>query len=166
MVAALLSYLPRAPGEVCGCGPPGVKLGRKAQNVVTPPPDVGVDAVDSDGQTPLHYAAFNGRADAVAMLLGHGAQPAVANIMGVTPLYIAASLGHEDIVDQLDPAEQPADAVSTPLHATAKYGRVGLFFFLFSTSRSCVRICWSWTRPAARRCTLLPALWTPPRCGR
>lgn len=94
--------------------------------MIIQPPDVGVDAVDHDGQTPLHYAVFKGRARFVTMLLDHGAHPAVVNVMGVTPLYIAAALGREDIVDQLG-HEQPAGVVSTPLHGAAKYGRVGLF---------------------------------------
>lgn len=97
-----------------------------AQDVATQLPDVGVDAVDDDGQTPLHCAAFKGHANIVAMLLEHGAHPAAVNVMGVTPLYIAASLGHGDIVDQLS-HEQPTDAVSTPLHGAAKYRRVTLF---------------------------------------
>lgn len=90
------------------------------------PSDVGVNAVDEDAQTPLHYAAFRGRTDAVTLLLQHGAHPAVANRLGLTPLYIAASLGHSEIVDQLT-AEQPAHAVSTPLHGAALYGRVALY---------------------------------------
>lgn len=92
----------------------------------TEPSDVGLNAVDLDGHTPLHYAIFQGHPDVVTLLLRRGAHPAMANVMGLTPLYIAASLGHAAIVDQLRP-EQPAKAVSTPLHGAAKYGRVALF---------------------------------------
>lgn len=59
-------------------------------------------------------------------LLRHGAHSAVVDRMGQTPLFFAASLGHEAIVDQLG-AEQPTKAVSTPLHGAATYGRVALF---------------------------------------
>lgn len=97
-----------------------------ALDCATQPSGVGVNAVDNDGQTPLHYAAFKGYTDVVTLLLHHGAYPAAVNVLGLTPLYIAASLGHEAIVDQLGP-EQPPKTVSTPLHGAALHGRVALF---------------------------------------
>lgn len=91
------------------------------------PPSVGVNAVDQDAQTPLHYAAFHGRTDTVTLLLQYGAHQSVVNLLGLTPLHIAASLGHSEIVDQLGAEQPPAQAVGTPMHGAAQYGRVGLF---------------------------------------
>lgn len=91
------------------------------------PPSVGVNAVDQDAQTPLHYAAFHGRIAAVTSLLQYGAHQSVVNLLGLTPLHIAASLGHSEIVDQLGAEQPPAQAVGTPMHGAAQYGRVGLF---------------------------------------
>lgn len=47
-------------------------------------------------------------------------------INGETPLYMAATLGHREIVELLPP-EHPSGAISTPLHAAAQHERVQLF---------------------------------------
>jgi len=45
-----------------------------------------IDLQDEDGCTPLHHAAYAGRAEIVKVLLAAGAAPSVANGEGKTPL--------------------------------------------------------------------------------
>lgn len=42
------------------------------------------------GNTPLHYAAKNGKTDAVKFLVKHGAKMDERNVDGMTPLHLAA----------------------------------------------------------------------------
>lgn len=59
------------------------KLGRVPLHTVDMPgadligPGVGIDVLDAQGFTPLHWAAFEGREAAAAWLLAHGADPRV-----------------------------------------------------------------------------------------
>ena len=48
-----------------------------------------VNAVDTLGQTALHYAAYNRRDQMVQFLIDHGAQLEVKNVYGETPLWLA-----------------------------------------------------------------------------
>jgi len=50
-----------------------------------------VDGQDSEGDTPLHWAAFVGSATAVKVLLSKGANAALENYSGLTPLEVAAT---------------------------------------------------------------------------
>jgi ankyrin repeat protein len=50
-----------------------------------------IDSRDTDGRTALMLATLNGRLDAVQLLLAHGADRAIADTRGVTPL--AAAIG-------------------------------------------------------------------------
>lgn len=50
---------------------------------------VDVNAVDTLGQTALHYAAYNRRDQMVQFLLDRGAQLEVKNVYGETPLWLA-----------------------------------------------------------------------------
>lgn len=59
----------------------------------------------------------------VAKLLQWGADPLAVSKLGDSPLCLAAALGHGEIVDLLN-GDHPRDAVSTPLHQAARYGRV------------------------------------------
>jgi len=51
------------------------------------------DATDDDKWTPLHYAAWEGHADAVARLLEAGFPVRAANAAGATPIHLAAGMG-------------------------------------------------------------------------
>lgn len=126
IVAALLLCLRKAQGAQDRGDAPGLCLYIEASYHVAEPPTVSVDAADNDARTPVHYAASRSHAAVVSLLLGHGAHSVVMDHMGQTPLFAAASLGHRAIVDQLS-ADQPARAVSTPLHGAGKHGRVALF---------------------------------------
>lgn len=61
---------------------------------------VPVNAKDNRGNAPLHEAALGDRGNPTAMqaLLGHGADPNIANAAGETPLMIAAGMGELECV--------------------------------------------------------------------
>jgi len=63
-----------------------------------------------DGNTPLHYAAASGSADAVRILIGAGADIAARNSGGATPLFLAAQEGAPSVVRLL--LDAGADAAS------------------------------------------------------
>lgn len=76
----------------------------------------------SDGATPLHVAAKNGRAAQVKTLLAHQADPTAA-WCGMTPLYVATSAGHANTMALLlnagsDPLAAPAGGCA--LHVAAE----------------------------------------------
>ena len=50
-----------------------------------------VDARDWRRRTPLHYAASVGNIDAVVTLLDSGADAAVQDVTGMTPLHLSVS---------------------------------------------------------------------------
>jgi len=87
--------------------------------------DADVHATDQDGWTPLHCATSRGNTSMVAALLAHGASPTTPILLGVTPLCMAVTLGHEPILDLL-PAEHPPGATSTPALEAVRHKRLGL----------------------------------------
>ncbi len=60
-----------------------------------------VNARESDGMTPLHWAAHHGDADIVATLIEAGADVASTTRYGVTPIWLAAHDGHAAVVETL-----------------------------------------------------------------
>lgn len=85
----------------------------------------GLAATDSNGCTPLHYAA--GKASGlVPELLARGAPPAAASSTGNTPLHRAATYGNAAAVSALLEAGAPLDVHGdhgwTPLHIAACLG--------------------------------------------
>ncbi|KAF5363916.1 hypothetical protein D9756_000006 [Leucocoprinus leucothites] len=61
----------------------------------------GVNAINSDGQTPLHYAAENGHNDMVRALVELGANADVLDKAGRTALSLANDHGHMEVVNYL-----------------------------------------------------------------
>lgn len=76
--------------------------------------------------TPLHWAAEQGKAEIVALLLDRGADPEAGNLAGSTALHIAAKLGHEPVVRLLLERKLDANAANlagvTPLMLAARSG--------------------------------------------
>ena len=60
-----------------------------------------IDQPAGFGMTPLHLASGRDRADAVALLLAHGASPTAADARGWTPLHLAASRGASEAAMEL-----------------------------------------------------------------
>ena len=84
-------------------------------------------APNSNGMTPLHYAAEDNRAGAMEALIGRGADPNARTGQGWTPLHIAARYGHLEAAQVLlaggaDPNAATPQIGTTPLHDAAKYG--------------------------------------------
>src|SRR5437762_12212235 len=60
-----------------------------------------VNSTDSGGHTPLHLAAFSGRAAMTKLLLANGAKINAPDGCGWTPLHTAAARGHKDVAELL-----------------------------------------------------------------
>jgi ankyrin repeat protein len=78
-----------------------------------------VNFTGADGYMPLHWAARNGHADTVTLLLDRGADLTAKDKLGHTPLHRAAHNGRTDIAANLlgrgaDPCVKANDSV-TPL---------------------------------------------------
>ncbi|KAF9022927.1 hypothetical protein BDZ89DRAFT_1070280 [Hymenopellis radicata] len=65
--------------------------------------DGDVNAIDEYGYTPLHRAADRGDDVAVKRLLERGAKIDVKDQDGMTPLDVAIELGHEEVIQLLNP---------------------------------------------------------------
>jgi hypothetical protein len=81
------------------------------------------------GNTPLHWAAEDGRTRAVEKLLAKGAEVNYRNKSGETPLHCAAARGHKKTVELLiakgaDVNSRDDTHISTPLHDAACFGDV------------------------------------------
>ena len=82
--------------------------------------------VDQAGRSPLHHAAFEGRAaDVSAYIQEHGDEVSLADKDGFTPLHAAAHAQHADIAVLL--IEAGAD-----LNARNRFGNTALWVALFN----------------------------------
>jgi ankyrin repeat protein len=75
-----------------------------------------VDVVDDIGWTPLHIAAGEGHADAVAALIAAGASADAVNKSDETPLHLASKGGYEGSYDEVSRALLNVGASSTALN--------------------------------------------------
>jgi cytohesin len=82
-------------------------------------PDL-ISSKDTNGDTPLHWAADKGHKDVAAFLLGYHADVNAKGAISQTPLFCAVIFDHADVVELLlaDHADVNAkdDVGSTPLH--------------------------------------------------
>ena len=59
------------------------------------------NAKSQSGSTPLHTVGFTGDRESLALLMEHGADPAITNNDGKTAADIARERGHQEVVDLL-----------------------------------------------------------------
>ena len=90
-----------------------------------------VNAADFNDETPLHFAAEDGHASIVSLLIAATASLDLKNDgEGRTPLYLSARNGHVFVVSMLIAAKASLDVQDkygdTPLHQAANYGRVSI----------------------------------------
>jgi ankyrin len=89
-----------------------------------------INAKTGDGVTPLHLAAFEGRADVVELLVAAGADVNAPDNDGDRPIHYAARRGHNAVVAMLEAKGAVSDATvesllkigATPLHQAAAMG--------------------------------------------
>jgi ankyrin repeat protein len=97
-----------------------------------------VNAVASDGFTPLGLAAFFGQPGAAHLLLDQGADPNIAsqNAMRVAPLHSAVAAQRLDISEELLQRGAAVNATQaddfTPLHEAAQNGQVAMVELLLA----------------------------------
>ncbi|MFN0076633.1 MAG: ankyrin repeat domain-containing protein [Prosthecobacter sp.] len=88
-----------------------------------------LNAVQADGTTALHWAAYHDKADIVAQMLAAGARADAANRYGITPLLLACQNGSESIVRALLKAGADANAKQrggeTALMIASRTGKPG-----------------------------------------
>ncbi|MBN3306341.1 CSKI2 protein, partial [Amia calva] len=89
---------------------------------------------------PLHYAAWQGKADCVHMLLRAGASVNTASQDGQIPLHLAAQYGHYEVSEMLlQHQSNPCiinKAKKTPLDLACEFGRLKVAQLLLSSNMS------------------------------
>src|SRR4051794_7351638 len=84
-VAALLALAPLA-AQADSALADAIQNGRRAAALDLVNSGADVNAMQGDGTTPLHWAAYKLDADLVGVLLAHGAKADVKNDYGASPL--------------------------------------------------------------------------------
>jgi ankyrin repeat protein len=70
-------------------------LRRLLQNIGTTDIQAEIDQCDAAGNTALHYAAENGRAESIAVLMDFKADPTIRNTAGFAALHKAVNANEE-----------------------------------------------------------------------
>ena len=87
-----------------------------------------INCSDESGNTPLHFAAYNGKKDATSALLRLGAVLSTQGTSGNTPLHFAARAGHaaccKVLVDAGADVNALCDGNYTPLHLACMSGEL------------------------------------------
>ncbi len=58
-----------------------------------------LNSIDEQGNVPLHWAVEKNKAESCKALLELGADPNILNTALLSPLHLAVSLGHNDLVE-------------------------------------------------------------------
>ena len=117
--------------------------------------DAELNAVDSDGMTPLLWAMHGRHYDLVSYLLFKGADPNARENTGWTPLHLAAEQGSARYIRALLEKGANADAVlpsgEKPIHIAAKHGHTAAAEALVASEQA-----WDvWTAAGLGRTDLL-----------
>ncbi|KAK4008902.1 ankyrin-1 [Daphnia magna] len=95
-----------------------------------------VNVSDSYGRTALHYAAEQGHADIIDVLLVAGSFVNAMDFEGMTPLYLASARGNTEAVQALVQHSANinlrATDKSTPLHSAASRGQIEILKILIN----------------------------------
>jgi ankyrin repeat protein len=88
-----------------------------------------VNAKNSRGQTPLHFAAFYNDTELAEMLIDNGADVNAKNSRGQTPLHLAAYCGHTSLakmlIDKGGDANVKDSVGHTPLSLATYHDHIG-----------------------------------------
>ncbi len=87
----------------------------------------GIDHKDFDGNTAMHSACEFGRLSVVAFLLELNPNMSITNDKGETPLQVAASKGHTEIVTLLDSWKKKT-VIDAPRSATSIWNILYIIF--------------------------------------
>jgi ankyrin repeat protein len=87
----------------------------------------GIDHKDFDGNTAMHSACEFGRSSVVAFLLELNPNMSITNDKGETPLQVAASKGHTEIVTLLDSWKKKT-VIDAPRSATSIWNILYIIF--------------------------------------
>lgn len=110
-----------------------VKLPARTRKPKTVEKALDVDRQNGDGNTALHYAAFNGKLGHVRLLLATGANPNLGNRRGDSPLICAAYNGYCDVIMALV-------AAGADLNAKDEDGRTALTWAVIRDQADVVRL--------------------------
>jgi ankyrin repeat protein len=93
-----------------------------------------VNARDSSGNTPLHFAAMFGHLDIVQILIRNKAKIDARGSYGETPLFLAAGMGHVEIVRTLIEHKAKVNArgrgADPPLYIPVQWGHLDMAWML------------------------------------
>ena len=136
VAAALLGLGAQAPAWAAASLVEAAKANDSAGALALVKDKADVNATESDGTTPLHYAVYHDDVALVESLLKAGAKASVTNSYGSTPLSEAAVRGNPRVIEMLlkakaDPNQGNADG-QTPLMTLARTSNVAAAKLLIS----------------------------------
>jgi ankyrin repeat protein len=129
LAAALLAVGARSPVWAAGTLIDAAKANDSAGALALVKDKADVNATESDGTTPLHYAVYHDDVALVDSLLKAGAKASVVNRYGSTPLLEAAVRGNPVVIEKLlkagaDPNVGNSDG-QTPLMILSRTSNIG-----------------------------------------
>lgn len=110
LTVALLAFGAQAPVWAAGTLIDAAKANDSAGALALVKDKADVNAAESDGTTPLHYAVFHDDVALVESLLKAGAKASAANKYGSTPLLEAAVRGNPVVIEKLLKAHAEVNA--------------------------------------------------------
>ena len=109
-----------------------------------------VDEIESSGRTALHLACRNGCTSVVNILMGHGADVSRKDNDGLTPIQVACTYGHVEIVSHFVNKVEDS-SLNTLLHSRTRFGNNALDVALIHKKYKCADI----IMKARNRCAVL-----------